>query len=214
MTVEDIDRIFDAMAPQKRASFDRAYIEKLYLEYMERNAGDSSLEELRQALAGKRALVVAPGKSAKEEREKIAAFAGKGDVASIGVNFDDPYLATDYIFSATCGARRSWARAGAPADCHLQPAGPWRQVPGGLPAAAQPPGACVGQRRADAGQAADSAWGEELYLAGVDGYSHDPGENYAQDALRLAAKSQTLDAMNQGMCQVLGQFAQQATIRF
>ena len=62
MTVEDIDRIFDAMAPQKRASFDRAYIEKLYLEYMERNAGDSSLEELRQALAGKRALVVAPGK--------------------------------------------------------------------------------------------------------------------------------------------------------
>ena len=37
---------------------------------------------------------------------------------------------------------------------------------------------------------------------------------YAQDALRLAAKSQTLDAMNQGMCQVLGQFAQQATIRF
>ena len=98
LTVEDIDRIFDAMAPQKRASFDRAYIEKLYLEYMERNAGDSSLEELRQALAGKRALVVAPGKSAKEEREKIAAFAGKGDVASIGVNFDDPYLATDYIF--------------------------------------------------------------------------------------------------------------------
>ena len=55
---------------------------------------------------------------------------------------------------------------------------------------------------------------KELYLAGVDGYSHDPGENYAQDALRLAAKSQTLDAMNQGMCQVLGQFAQQATIRF
>ena len=48
LTVEDIDRIFDAMAPQKRASFDRAYIEKLYLEYMERNAGDSSLEELRQ----------------------------------------------------------------------------------------------------------------------------------------------------------------------
>ena len=36
----------------------------------------------------------------------------------------------------------------------------------------------------------------------------------ATGALRLAAKSQTLDAMNQGMCQVLGPFAQQATIRF
>ena len=215
LTVEDIDRIFDAMAPQKRASFDRAYIEKLYLEYMERNAGDSSLEELRQALAGKRALVVAPGKSAKEEREKIAAFAGKGDVASIGVNFDDPYLATDYIFLSNLRRQeelgpgrehRLIATSNLP-DRGAKYRVDYRRLLNHLEPVWDNAGLMLVKLLIQLGV-------KELYLAGVDGYSHDPGENYAQDALRLAAKSQTLDAMNQGMCQVLGQFAQQATIRF
>ena len=215
LTVEDIDRIFDAMAPQKRASFDRAYIEKLYLEYMERNAGDSFLEELRQALAGKRALVVAPGKSAKEEREKIAAFAGKGDVASIGVNFDDPYLATDYIFLSNLRRQeelgpgrehRLIATSNLP-DRGAKYRVDYRRLLNHLEPVWDNAGLMLVKLLIQLGV-------KELYLAGVDGYSHDPGENYAQDALRLAAKSQTLDAMNQGMCQVLGQFAQQATIRF
>ena len=206
LTVEDIDRIFDAMAPQKRASFDRAYIEKLYLEYMERNAGDSSLEELRQALAGKRALVVAPGKSAKEEREKIAAFAGKGDVASIGVNFDDPYLATDYIFLSNLRRQeelgpgrehRLIATSNLP-DRGAKYRVDYRRLLNHLEPVWDNAGLMLVKLLIQLGV-------KELYLAGVD---------YAQDALRLAAKSQTLDAMNQGMCQVLGQFAQQATIRF
>ncbi len=32
--------------------------------------------------------------------------------------------------------------------------------------------------------------------------------------MRMTAKSQTLDAMNQGMCQVLRELSQQADIRF
>ena len=174
-----------------------------------------SLEELRQALAGKRALVVAPGKSAKEEREKIAAFAGKGDVASIGVNFDDPYLATDYIFLSNLRRQeelgpgrehRLIATSNLP-DRGAKYRVDYRRLLNHLEPVWDNAGLMLVKLLIQLGV-------KELYLAGVDGYSHDPGENYAQDALRLAAKSQTLDAMNQGMCQVLGQFAQQATIRF
>ena len=176
LTVEDIDRIFDAMAPQKRASFDRAYIEKLYLEYMERNAGD---------------------------------------VASIGVNFDDPYLATDYIFLSNLRRQeelgpgrehRLIATSNLP-DRGAKYRVDYRRLLNHLEPVWDNAGLMLVKLLIQLGV-------KELYLAGVDGYSHDPGENYAQDALRLAAKSQTLDAMNQGMCQVLGQFAQQATIRF
>ena len=188
---------------------------ELFLEHLNDNAGDSSLEELRQALAGKRALVVAPGKSAKEEREKIAAFAGKGDVASIGVNFDDPYLATDYIFLSNLRRQeelgpgrehRLIATSNLP-DRGAKYRVDYRRLLNHLEPVWDNAGLMLVKLLIQLGV-------KELYLAGVDGYSHDPGENYAQDALRLAAKSQTLDAMNQGMCQVLGQFAQQATIRF
>ena len=98
LTVEDIDKIFDAMAPEKRGSFDRSYAQELYLQYMERNGGGASLAQLKEALSGKRALVIAPGKSAGVEAEKIAAFAGEENVVSIGVNFDYPGCRTDYIF--------------------------------------------------------------------------------------------------------------------
>ena len=216
LTVEDIDRIFDAMAPQKRASFDRAYMEKLYLEYMERNAGDSSLEELRQALAGKRALVVAPGKSAKEEREKIAAFAGKGDVASIGVNFDDPYLATDYIFLSNLRRQEELGPGpGAPAD--LPP--PTCRTVG--PSTGWTTGGCLNHL--------EPVWDnaglmlvklliqlgvKELYLAGVDGYSQRPGGKLRPG--RPAPGGQVPDAGRHepGHVPGTGQFAQQATIRF
>ena len=90
LTVEDIDKIFDAMAPEKRGSFDRSYAQELYLQYMERNGGGASLAQLKEALSDKRALVIAPGKSAGVEAEKIAAFAGEENVVSIGVNFDYP----------------------------------------------------------------------------------------------------------------------------
>jgi 4-hydroxy 2-oxovalerate aldolase len=55
---------------------------------------------------------------------------------------------------------------------------------------------------------------KEIWLAGMDGYSHIASENYAQEDMRMTAKVQTLDAMNQGMCQVLRELSQQADIRF
>ena len=156
LTVEDIDKIFDAMAPEKRGSFDRSYAQELYLQYMERNGGGASLAQLKEALSGKRALVIV----------------------------------TSNIPEKGARCRVDYASLLNPVDAVKDNAGLML-----LKLLIQ-----LGVK--------------EIWLAGMDGYSHIASENYAQEDMRMTAKIQTLDAMNQGMCQVLRELSQQADIRF
>ena len=215
LTVEDIDKIFDAMAPEKRGSFDRSYAQELYLQYMERNGGGASLAQLKEALSGKRALVIAPGKSAGVEAEKIVAFAGEENVVSIGVNFDYPGCRTDYIFLSNLrrqeelGAgkeERLIVASNIPekgARCRVD----YASLLNPVDAVKDNAGLMLLKLLIQLGV-------KEIWLAGMDGYSHIASENYAQEDMRMTAKVQTLDAMNQGMCQVLRELSQQADIRF
>ena len=215
LTVENMDKIFDAMAPEKRSSFDRAYMEELYLRYMDRSAGEDSMAALGQAVKGKRALVIAPGKSARVQKEEIAAFAGEEDVVSVGVNFDYAYFATDYIFLSNLRRMEELGQgyedrlivtSNIPdqgAKYHVGYAGLLSQPE----AVRDNAGLMLIKLLIQLGV-------KEIWLAGMDGYSHDANENYVQEQMRMTAKNQTLDAMNQGMCQALGELAKQVPIHF
>lgn len=75
LTVENMNEIFDMMDEDKRISYDKEYIEQLYLRYMA--TGKSQEEhktELQEKIKGKTILLIAPGKSSTEEREKIASI--------------------------------------------------------------------------------------------------------------------------------------------
>ena len=215
LTVEDIDRIFDQMAPEKRVSFDRKYMEELYLSYMERGTGEDSLTALREALEGRRVLVIAPGKSAREEREKIAAFSVQPNVVTVGVNFDYQPVATDYIFLSNL---RRQEELGPGKEQRLIVTS---NIPDGGARYRVEYGSLLSQPEAVRDNAGlmlvkllIRLGVKEIWLAGMDGYSHDPAENYVHEQMRMTAKNQTLDAMNQGMCQALGELSHQAEIRF
>lgn len=215
LTVENMDKIFDAMAPEKRNSFDRAYMEDLYLRYMDRETGEGSLAALGQAVKGKRVLVIAPGKSARDEAEKITAFAGENDVVSVGVNFDYAGFSTDYIFLSNLRRMEELGRGSEDrlivtsnipcpeAKYHVGYAGLLNQPE----AVRDNAGLMLLKLLIQLGAG-------EIWLAGMDGYSHDASENYAQEQMRMTAKNQTLDAMNQGMCQALGELSKQVEIHF
>ena len=55
---------------------------------------------------------------------------------------------------------------------------------------------------------------KELYLAGMDGYLWDMEQNYAKEEMQLNARKETIQAMNNGMNQLLGQYAEQIAITF
>lgn len=215
LTVEDMDCIFQAMDPEKRESFDRAYGEQLYLRYMQRDSSGDSLEELRRAFAGKTVLVIAPGRSAGEGREAILPFARREGVVTVSVNFKYPYLATGYIFLSNL--RRRWEMHKSPKSQLI--------VTSNIPAGEEAYRVDYGSLLNDQEPVRDNAGlmllrlllqldVKEIWLAGMDGYSPDARDNYAQEELELPHSREALEAMNRGMNQVLAAYAQQVPLHF
>ena len=76
-----MNEIFDMMDEDKKVSYDKDYIEELYLRYMA--TGKSQEEhktELIENLRGKTVLLIAPGKSSIEEKDEIASFVNQCQV--------------------------------------------------------------------------------------------------------------------------------------
>ena len=88
LPIDQVGELLGMIAEDKKISFDKEYAETLYREYNERKAVDDStvISELKNEFAGKRILLVAPGKSIGNALEKIKDISLQEDVISIGLN--------------------------------------------------------------------------------------------------------------------------------
>lgn len=208
MTIESMNELFGLMAEDKKNSFDKNYIEELYLRYMETGrVQEKHLAELELRLRGTKVVLIAPGKSSADEKEKILAFLEQQKVVSIGVNADYPYADCDYIFLSNLRRFRELGSekrekcivtSNIPADgVYLQTK--YSDLVNGEEAVHDNAGlmAIKFLQKMEVSQ---------IYLAGFDGYSHDPKENYANKQLAYSIKSAVQDAMNIGMNKVLSQY--------
>ena len=55
---------------------------------------------------------------------------------------------------------------------------------------------------------------DTTYLAGFDGYSHDEKENYGESTMAFVTKTAVLDAMNQGMTEMLKKYSELVELNF
>lgn len=216
LTVEAMNGIFSMMEEEKKYSFDKAYIEKLYFRYMEKGEiQEAHKAELKERLAGKKVLLIAPGKSSSEEHEKIKRFAEQSDVVSISVNHAYKEMDTDLIFASNLRRFRDLddqqkirciITSNITADgvylqtkyCDLLNAEEYVSDNAGLMAVKF----LIEQNVS------------EIYLAGFDGYSHNVEENYGDRHMTLAVKTQVLDEMNRGITKILSSYAKNIRIRF
>lgn len=208
LTVEAMDEIFSMMPQDKCFEFDRDYIEKLYVQYMATGeAQESHKADLEEKLKGKKILLIAPGKSSGEEKDKIVAFVLKDDVVSVSVNFDYPSCDTDYIFVSNLRRFRELpveqygkciVTSNIPADnVYLQTNYFDLLLP--IEAVQDNAGLMAIKFFMESGV-------KEIYLAGFDGYSHDVKQNYALRQMELVTKNAVIDAMNDGMMEMLHEF--------
>lgn len=216
LTVEDMDEIFSMMDAEKKISFDRKYIEELYLRYMETGkAHEEHLEELKRKIEGKTILLIAPGKSSEDEKEKILAFAKEKEVLMIGVNSEYSYAKTDFIFLSNLRRFRELASdkkqkcvvtSNIPADgIYLQVK--YKELLSNVEAVKDNAGLMAIKLMIKLGA-------KEVYLAGFDGYGHDDAENYANRQMAFITRNAVLDAMNTGMREVLKDYSQKIPIIF
>ena len=216
LTVEDMNAIFDLMDADKRVSYDKDYIEDLYLRFMETGkAHEEHKNELKERLAGKRVLLIAAGKSAVKEKGKIIEFAKEDDVVTVSVNYDYPEIKTDYIFLSNLRRYRELpldsrtkciVTSNIPAeDVYLQ-----TQYKSLL--------AKDETVKDNAGMMAIKYFSKYaikgIYLAGFDGYAHDSSENFGDDRMAVVMKNAVIDATNESMKRILSQYKKKMDIHF
>ena len=211
-----MDEIFTLMDDEKRYEFDKEYIEQLYLRYMSGiRKPNEQTDDFREYLRGKRVLLVAPGKSAFTEKEKIVEFVKREEPLVISVNYDYSIVEPSYIFVSNIRRFQNIAQDRrkkciitsniASDECYLQIS--YESLLNQTESVKDNAGlmAIKFLMLHEVG---------EVYLAGFDGYLHDTKENYGSQELAFTSENSVLDAMNYGMRRVMRDYAKEIRLTF
>ena len=212
LTVEDMENIFQLMDEDKKVGFDKSYIEELYMKYLATGrVQDEHKEELATTLKNKKILLIAPGRSSVDEKEKIEQYAQ--DAICISVNFDYPI--SNYIFLSNLRRyrelnKKSYSKCIVTSNIisdkiYFQTK--YRDLVNDVDAVKDNAGLMAIKFLMNYDI-------EEIALAGFDGYSHETKENYADIHMEFITRNAVLDAMNIGMAKVLKVFSQKIRISF
>lgn len=216
LTIESMNEIFSMMEENKKANYDSRYIETLYLDYMgARSISDDNFQNFASIIKHNSVLIIAPGISSKEKKEEIQQCVQKTKCISIGVNFDYPYLKTDYIFLSNMRRYRelnseSLSRCISTSNIAVDDV----------------------YLKVDYAKLLNNVDGvrdnsalmlikllitlevREIYVAGIDGYSHDRNSNYADRSMSYAPQQELFEVMNRGLSTMLNMFAAEIPIHF
>lgn len=216
LTIENLNEIFAMMDTDKKIDYDKQYIEELYVNYMATGAvQEAHLKELITKLAEKKVLIILPGRSSEEEKEKVIAYARREDVISISVNFE--YLAydTDFIFVSNIRRFRDlntnkWEKcivtSNIPAHrVYLQTK--YKGILNDTEAVRDNSGMMLLKYLIQLGV-------RDVFIAGLDGYSIDSSQNFAYEEMNIITSKASFEAMNRGMLYLLNEFSQQLKIEF
>ena len=216
LTVEGMDKIFEMLIPEKRVNYDMDYIEEVYLEYMSKNSDtDADETNFENAIRGKRVLLVAPGKSSADEKDRIAAFAASDDVVTVSINYVYHYVNVDYIFVSnmrryrelpTTALTKTIATSNLEAKNVFLQVG-YKELLSHVESVKDNAGLMAIKFFADCGV-------NEIYLAGFDGYDHENEKNYGDSEMSVYMKPQVINAINKGVSKVLTEYSNRLKIEF
>ena len=215
LTIKGMNEIFDMMDEDKKVSYDKTYIELLYLRYMATGkVQEEHKNELRGKLSNKKILLIAPGKSSKAEKDKIISFVSKNDLVVISINHSYSECNTDFIFISNIRRFKEFedsdkskciVTSNIPADgVYLQTK--YKDLLNQEESVSDNAGLMAIKFLIDYGV-------KDIYLAGFDGYSHDIRENYGNSEMAFMTRNAVLDAMNIGMEKVLNDYKKSISIQ-
>ena len=100
LPIDQVGELLSMIDESKKISFDKNYAEQLWRSYNESKQVDDSgvVSEMKSIVAGKRVLLVAPGKSITTYKEAINNLIAENDVVSIGLNLTEPFN-VDYLMT-------------------------------------------------------------------------------------------------------------------
>lgn len=216
LTVENMDEIFSMMDKSKRFNYDKVYIEELYIKYMATGSvQEKHLAELKTIINNNNVLIIAPGRSSADEKDKIITCAKSKNVITIAINFDYPSYNTDFIFLSNLRRYRELDKTRYPKcivtsnipsiDVYLQTK--YTELLTTQEAVRDNAGMMLIKFLIQLGA-------KKVLIAGIDGYSIDPTQNFADQRMNFFTQKAILEAMNEGMNKVLREYSHQVAIEF
>lgn len=216
LTVDEMNMILSQLPTDKRASFDKSFIEKKYLDYMSKDASDETkLQDFIEKIRQKDILIIAPGKSSLIEKEKISKFSARHDVITIAINHNYAYCKCDYVFFGNI--RRYKTKSNVDKErmiitSNIAEEGVYlklnyRQLINDCEGVSDNSGLMFLKFLLDKPI-------RKVYLAGMDGYGLEAEQNYSSDEYVLNAEKTMLQRMNAGMNQLLLAYSRNLSIQF
>lgn len=99
LSIKSVNEILAMIAPQEKLAYNKDHIEALYRKYQYQEIRDEdSIERLKSELAGRKILVLGPGKSMQKQKTDIQAYIAKYKPTVITINYEPQDFYTDYIF--------------------------------------------------------------------------------------------------------------------
>ena len=97
--VQDIYAILSNLNDHTKITYHEDYIEKEYLKYMSHHVDDTDVQaEIRHAIAGKKVMLLAPGKSLSTVADTVCELKASGEYFVISVNFIPAFTGVDMVF--------------------------------------------------------------------------------------------------------------------
>ena len=101
LTEKALYEILKNISTEDSQVYKKEIAEKYYIEYQGSAIDDKvDIEKLKELFAGKKALLLAPGRSINNSRDAILKVLSDKDTVSISVNFYNEELKTDFLFSS------------------------------------------------------------------------------------------------------------------
>lgn len=105
LRAKQINQILGSIEDGKKTAFDEAYIEKLYQDFQNNAIDDTeTIQRLSKELAHRKCLILAPGSSILEEKERVQTYIVQENPIVFAANFVPESYAADYVFC--CNAMR------------------------------------------------------------------------------------------------------------
>lgn len=187
LPIDQVGEMLSMIVEDKKISFDKNYAEEIYRTYNESKQVDDSavVEELKTALKGKRVLLIAPGKSINSKRNEIEELSAQSDVFTIGLNLTSDFK-VDYLLATRHDIYESAVNSQTPL---ITTSSVSKGTRGNVKILNYKNWIEVTDRTHDSSSVIAlnflKACGvKEIYLAGLDGFSVNINDNYADPNLR------------------------------
>lgn len=216
LPINEVAELLAQIPDEKKISFDKHFAEDLYVNYNSQKTFDDAMviEQLKKIFAGKRVLVIAPGRSISSATEKIERYLLEESVITISLNnfsFETDYILTtrNEVYEEAIKKNRNIivpSRITRESSNHVLVIDYMRWI-------------ITGEKTFDSSgvialKLLSTIGVAEIMLAGFDGFSFNMNDNYYNPTLRRPITEEQVLARNAFYADLINEISERVNVNF